>query len=455
MLLSATLLLLAAAPASDTAFRVQEGLPADFVVDGRLAEWTQPPSLTLSGTAGGGKEASPDTVSVRLWLAVDPGGLAIAGEVRDAQAQISGDPVEVRLALPPPKLPPLAFVDQFQEHPVPTQGDCPRKPPKKAAACEAWWRQQTELRQQLQDALVARYSLRSGGVVRFGQTDTIGTARYAPFPGGYRFEARIPAEAFPRTAEAPLRLLSVHVDLWAGEAEANSRTLRASTPGFQTVRLSMPLRYGKWPELLERALAAQPGASYQPGPAADALEVWVNPARAYQYVPKAPSPAVVRVDLTQVQELATVGDLRLVSVPVEVNRRGTVDRWLLSLRGQTVLDTRNIGDATIRVAPRTEGASLLQVYEGPANPMGTGTCGECPKVSFQHFTLDARGRFSEAVPLKGTGGRSPRPVAWSASPDLTLIEAFDVLPAPLGRQLAVRHSWDPETGRYTTSSPSP
>jgi hypothetical protein len=441
MLLPATLLLLAAAPAGDAGLRVREGLPEGFQVDGQLDEWTEPPSL-IAGGDGAGKKDSPRTPSVRLWLAIDSGGLAVAGEVRDARAPSSGDLAEVGLQLPPPTMPPLAFVDQFREHPVPTEGDCPRKPPKKTAACEAWWRKQTALRQQLQDALVARYTLRPEGVVRSGHPGTVGTAHHAPFPGGYRFEARIPAAAFPRTAQAPLGELSVRVDV-----------AEATAGGTQPVRLSKPLRFGRWPELLERALASQPGASYQPGPEADALEVWVNPARAYQYSPVAPSPAVVRVDLTQVKEVAAVGDVRLVSVPAEVNRRGAVDHWLVSHRGQTVLDVRNIGGDTLRVAPGARGARLLQVYEGPSNPMGTGTCGECPRVSFQHFTLDAAGRFSEAVRLKGAGGATERPVAWTASEDLSHIEAFEVKPAPLGRHLAVRHTLDPATGRYTTSPP--
>ncbi len=437
MLLPATLLLLAAAPAGDATLPVREGLPEGFQVDGQLDEWMEPPSLLM------GDEPTRASPAARLWFAVDSGGLAIAGEVRDAQASPTGNAVEVRLQLPPPELPPLAFVDQFKVHPVPTLTDCPRKPPKKAAACEAWWTKQTVLRGQLQDALVARYALGSDGVMRSGHTGTVGTSRYAFFPGGYRFEARIPAAAFPRTAQAPLGRLRVQVDV-----------TKAATQDFQTVRLSKPLRFGRWPELLERALAAQPGASYQPGPDADALEVWLNPAQAYQYSPKAPSPAVVRVDLTQVKEVAVVGDVRLVSVPAEVNRQGGVDHWLVSYRGQTLLDVRNIGRDTLRVVPEARGARLLQVYEGPANPMGTGTCGECPKVSFQHFTLDAAGRFSDALRLKGAGGISERPVAWSASEDLSLIEAFEVRTAPLGRQLSVRHTFDPATGRYTTSPAS-
>ncbi|NPC85145.1 hypothetical protein HPC49_43985, partial [Pyxidicoccus fallax] len=171
-----TLLLLSAASPSDSALPLHEGLPANFQVDGKLDEWTQPPSLTLGPQR---------KTSATLWLAIGPEGLAIAGEVRDDQVQlsrgVSGDHVELWLTLPPPQLPPLAYVNQFQERLVPTLEDCPRMPPKKAAACEAWWKQQTERRQQLQDALVSRHTLQPGD-----------TARFEPFPGGYRFETLIP-----------------------------------------------------------------------------------------------------------------------------------------------------------------------------------------------------------------------------------------------------------------------
>lgn len=429
MMRHALLLLLAAAPAGDGALRVLEGMPAGLQLDGSLEEWTQPPSLTLGDA---------DARSARLWLAVDAGGLVVAGELRDDAARLDGARVEVSLALPPPRMPPLAFVDQFQERAVPTEGDCPERPPKRAETCKAWWKAQSARRQQLQDALVARYVLGPDGVVRSGQPDAAGTARFVPVPGGLRFEALIPAAAFPRTAEAPLGHLGLRV-AWGDEA---------SSTGLQDVSLSAPLRYGRWPELLERALKAQPGASYQPGPGADALEVWVNPAQAYQTTPKAPSPAVVGVDLTQVKPVARVGDLELVTVPAEVNNRGEVDRWLVSRRGQAILDTRDVGDDAIRSARRASGVQLLQVYQGPTNPLGAGTCGECPRVSFQSFTMDAEGRFSSPTRLQGAGGLSTNPVSWNASADLKRIDAFE------GKKRVVRYTLDPKTGAYTTSPPT-
>ncbi|NPC85401.1 hypothetical protein HPC49_45315, partial [Pyxidicoccus fallax] len=252
----------------------------------------------------------------------------------------------------------------------------------------------------------------------------------------------------------PLAHVSLRVDVVDGDAgAANAATRLSSSPTFQTATLSRPLRFGAWPELLEQALKTRPGASYQPGPNVDSFEVWLNPARGYQYSPEAPSPDVVRVDLADVKPLATLGDLELVTVPAEVNARGEVDRWLVSRRGRSLVDTRNIGDDALRVTPRASGLHVLQVYSGIASRMGTGTCGECPRVSFQHFTLDARGRFSTPERLEGAGGLTDAPVEWTATPDLKRIEAFDMRGVPPVKQLAVRHVLDPKTGRYRTEKP--
>lgn len=471
-MLPVTLLLLAAAP-TGAAPVLHEGLPAGFKADGKLDEWKLPPSLTLSAAsqvAGEQKVASPEDLTAQVWMAVGPEGLAIAGEVRDdtvqltAAKEINADHVEVWLALPPPKLPPVAWASHFGEHPIPKASACDEESREDPAACKAWFKQQTQRRQQLQRELVAQYGLMPRGVVRFGLTGTVGTATYTPFSGGYRFEALIPMGAFPRTAQAPLRDVRVLVDLVDSDAGgAKQETFLSSSPRrkfgdastFHTVALKQPLRFGQWPELLERALKTQPGASYQPGPDADALQVWLNPARAYQYVPSTPSPDVVQVDLTSVTPLGKVGEVELVSVPAEANAMGEVDRWLVTRKGKAILHTRNVRSDQVKVAQRAPGFHVLQIYDGPSNPMGSGACGACPVVYFQHVTVDAQGRFSKPQELEGTGGLTGEPVAWTADEGLTRIEAFDVTEDESGKtppvkRLAARHTFDAKKGKYTS-----
>ena len=143
---SAALALLTAAPASPAPsddFRLHPGLPAGFVADGKLDEWKLPPSATLgaaSQVAGNSKVASPDDFSAKVWAALGPEGLAVAGEVRDERVlfpekpgDLSADHVEVWLALPQPVMPPIAFVNQFGEQPLPTAAACSDVPDEQEA----------------------------------------------------------------------------------------------------------------------------------------------------------------------------------------------------------------------------------------------------------------------------------------------------------------------------------
>jgi hypothetical protein len=473
--LPTALLLLSAAPASPPAVGalvLHEGVPPAFKADGKLEEWTQAPSLTLGAAnqvGGDIKVASPADLSAKVWLALGPEGLAIAGEVMDDKVQLTGrkdinaDHVEVWLALPQPKMPPLAFISQVDEQLVPKESDCARVSEQDPAACKTWWKQQTARRKQLQADLVAQYGLMPKGAVRFGLNGSVGPVRYEPFPGGYRFEALIPVGAFPRTAQAPLRDVRVMVDLVdSDEGGAKQETFLSSSPKrkfgdastFHAVALKKPLRFGKWPELLERALKEQPGASYMPGPDADALQVWVNRAEAYQYVPTVPSPEVTQVDLASVKSLGKVGDVEVVSVPVVADALGRVEKWVVSRKGTAILHTQSVSTDEVKVAQRAPGLHLLRVYDGINNPMGSGACGACPVVFFQHFAMDAQGKFTKAEHLEGAGGLSGYPVEYTVSEDLTRIEAFEVEEAADGKRgqkrLVARHTFDAKTGKYTS-----
>ncbi|MFP2905857.1 hypothetical protein ACLESD_12525 [Pyxidicoccus sp. 3LFB2] len=476
--LPTTLLLLSASPASPTpppatgSLVLHEGVPAGFKADGKLEEWTQPPSLTMGAAhqvAGSMKVASPADLSAKVWLALGAEGLAIAGEVLDDKVQltnpkdINADHAEVWLALPQPKMPPLAFVSHLGELRVSKESDCAKAAPEDPAACKTWWKQQTARRKQLQADLVAQYGLMPRGAVRFGLNGSVGPVRYEPFPGGYRFEAFIPVGAFPRTAQAPLRDVRVLVDLVdSDEGGVKQETFLSSSPKrkfgdpstFHAVALKAPLRFGKWPELLEQTLKAQPGASYMPGPDADALQVWVNRPEAYQYAPTAPSPDVTQIDLLAVKSLGKVGDVEVVSVPAVVNEYGGVSRWVVSRRGNTILHTQSVDGDEVKVAQRAPGLHLVQIYDGLNNPMGAGACGACPVVFFRHFTLDAQGRFSKTETLDGAGGLRGDPVEYTVSADLTKLEAFEVPEGPDGKRgekrLAARHTLDAKTGRYTS-----
>ncbi|HYI00978.1 hypothetical protein [Hyalangium sp.] len=473
-LASTTLLLLAATPATgdvtpSQGLRLHEGLPAGFKVDGKLGEWKLPASITFgadSQVAGPSKVSSPQDLSAQVWLAVGAEGLAVAGEVRDDKVQLSTKPehinndhVEIWLALPQPVMPPLAFVNQFGEHAVPTAEACENNEAiveGTPADCRKWWKKQADLRKQLVRPFIAQYGLMSGSLVRFGQKGTVGSVRYEPMAGGYRFEALIPPSAFPRSAQAPLQSLQVLVDLVdSDEGKGKLETFLSSSKGrrfgdpstFHAVTLARPLRFGAWPALLERALKAHESGSYQPAPDARSLEVWINPAIGYQYAPEAPSPKVVSLDLSKLEEQATLGDVQLLTVPAQVEVTGDIGHWVVSRRDKTLLDAQYSGTRVLLHTQRPPGLHILRVTEGIQSLLGTGTCGSCPQVTFHLVKMDPEGRFSEPEELEGASSQGQK-VDWEITPDLSRIEAFVHWQERAPRHLSVRYTWNPKTGRY-------
>ncbi|MBM7112781.1 hypothetical protein [Archangium primigenium] len=476
LLTTTSLLLLGAAPTTAPAsaprdFLLHEGLPSAFKVDGKLDEWTSAPSVTLGAdnqVAGSAKVSSPQDFSGKVWVALGREGLAVAGEILDDRVllsktpeQVNLDHVEVWLALPQPELPPLAFVNQFGEHTVPTAetcGDTEVVTEGSPEACRAWWKAQTERRKKLVRPFLAQYGLMSGPLVRFGQKGSVGTVRYEPMAGGYRFEALIPASAFPRSAEAPLRSLRVLVDVvdadeGKGKLEtflSSSKTRRFGDPStFHAVTLARPVSWGAWPDLFERALKANERGSYQPSPDVQTFAVWLNPAVGYQYAPNQPSPVEVGVDLSRQESQAALEDIEVLSVPARVDVTGGVGFWTVSRRDQALLDTRDSGTRVLMHTQRPPGLHLLEVTEGMQSLLGTGTCGACPQVTFTLVKMDAQGRFSAPEELEGAFSQGEA-VAWEATPDLSRIEAFVTWTEGQPRQLAVRHTWNPKTQRYDT-----
>ncbi|WP_224360919.1 hypothetical protein [Hyalangium versicolor] len=472
-LASTALMLLAAAPAAgaspSSGFQLHEGLPVGFKVDGKLDEWKLPPSVTFdasSQVAGKSKIASPQDLSARIWVAVGPEGLAVAGEVKDDKVQLSTSPeqvnndhVELWLALPQPQMPDVEFVNQFGEHALPTPDSCENNEDivdGKPEECRKWWKEQAARRKKLVSAFTAQYGLLSGSLVRFDQKGTVGSIRYEPQPDGYRFEALIPPTAFPRSGEAPLRNLRVLVDLvdsdeGTGKLEtflSSSKTRKFGDPStFHAVTLTQPLRFGTWPELLERAVKADPGTSYQPAPDAHSIEVWINPAVGYQYAPEADSPKVVTVDLSGELSQGKLGDVELLSVPMQSDWRGYAEFWMVSRRGKTVLDAQRADTKELRVAPRAGGLAIIQVYEGTMSALGTGACGACPMLSFHYVKMDAQGRFSKAEELEGAYSEGEE-LEWEISPNLSKIEAFVAPEEKAPRQLLKRYTWDAKASTY-------
>jgi hypothetical protein len=485
-LLLATALLLAAAPDAGSPsaapeIHVAEGLPAGFQADGKLDEWKGPPTLTLgpaNQVAGSFKVASPEDLSAKVWLAVGPEGLAIAGEVRDDHVlpstkptELNADHVEVWLALPAPPMPVLGFSNQFGEQAVATPEDCDKKEGQETGgtedpeACRKWWKEQAPRHKKLAQSFVAQYALSAAGAVRFGSDVAMGPVHFEPMPGGYRFEALVPVAAFPRTSEAPLAHLRVLVDIVDNdEGRAKQESFLSSSPArrfgdpatFHAVTLATPLRYCAWPELLERALsdAAADGAaaSYQPGPNVNAFQVWLNPEEAYQYTPQRSSPEVDEVNLGEVKVLAKRGDIELITVPAGVSMQGGAVPWLVTRRGRELLDVQRVGRSEVRAAKRGDSLYVLSVYAGSYQEDGHGMCGACEIVTLSLSQVGPDGKFSEPLFNDEAGGppNGALDPHWKASKDLSQVEVYGDYEVAGGKtkHFFSRHTYNPKTGKY-------
>jgi hypothetical protein len=245
-----------------------------------------------------------------------------------------------------------------------------------------------------------------------------------------------------------MRTLKVLVDLVdSDEAQGKLETFLSSSPRrklgdpstFHPVTLATPLRFGAWPELFERALKSHENSSYQPGPDVQTFQSWENVPRGYQYAPEEPSPDVLETDLSKVKQLGKLGDVELIALPSQ--------DWLVSRRGQTLLDTQeHLGGNELRVTPRAPGLLILAAAVGMQSALGTGACGSCPVLDLILVKMDAQGHFSKPESLEPTFTQG-EDISWEASPDLSRIEVFvEYDKAP--HKLVLRYTRDPKTGRY-------
>jgi hypothetical protein len=206
--------------------------PGALRIDGDLREWTSdysrsPLPVPLVQVAGPSRTTGEKDAWGRFWLALDAGGLALAGEVRDDRVlfprgekeRLTSDHVELWIAFPG-----LTFAPQQVES-CQTESSNPPEPD-----CAVWRSSQELYEAYLQRLFVRQFSLSSLGVrehylsaaetrasfgLPFPERPSLEAARVAFMPTleGYYFEAWLPIAALPATKELPLRQLRVLVDV--------------------------------------------------------------------------------------------------------------------------------------------------------------------------------------------------------------------------------------------------
>lgn len=428
---------------------VHEGLPPKFTVDGELSEWTHPPSLTLGASnqvAGPSKVQLVENLSARIWIAIAAEGLAIAGEVIDARARfskpgeiITADRVELWLAFPEAPMPPLAFANQFGETEVPDTTACDNLP-LVSSKCKKWVADQTKRRLQLKRLFVHQYLLSPKGIEKAGDDWTpplvgedpdpsrpccgASQSAFQTFDRGYRFEALIAPEDFPATGQVKLSNLKLLVDLIRTEGEIEKlATILSSSAGrqvghpetFNPVTLKQALSYESDPPLME-SLDGIEGLFFSPGRPVAAAYIFKNVPRGYQYEPETPSPSVIKLPLSALPRVATLGDIEVYRAPFAAPEMPSgIGDALWSFRGSKpiskfVFENGEIGSGEGEIAGYAERAPGLHFFlssTGPLNLLGTGTCGGCLGKSFRVVSMNAAGSFglllSKSIAEQQTG----------------------------------------------------
>ncbi|HLL52897.1 MAG TPA: hypothetical protein VK447_05080 [Myxococcaceae bacterium] len=403
-----------------------ERLPEKLAIDGELSEWTQPPSVALGAgdeVAGPEKVGSPRDLSARLWLSLTTEGLVVAGELTDdvllfpeKDRLVNADHVEVWLAFPEAKMPPLGFANQFGDQEVPDAAACDAMGEGETReTCKEWLAVQKKRRGKLERFFTRQYSISPQGLRELWATS--GGKPEAPVKAccsaasaavvkkaekGWRFEARIALEDLPATAQFPLRDVKVMVDLVDADAgiqkletflSSSAKRKLGRPETFNAVTLASPLRFESEPPLLEAFLkdVVQGNYFYVPGRPVAAVYGFENTPVGYQYVPSEPSPSVRRYALGKLEQVAALGDVKVYRGPSVEGTR------LWSFKdGKQVAHYPAEGELRA-TAERPPGLHLLYTWTHTMNPLGAGACGACPVHEMWVVALLPDGKFKELV----------------------------------------------------------
>lgn len=438
-------------------------------IDGDLREWSEdiwrrPLPGPLVQVAGRSQAASARDASGRFWLALEAGGLAVAGEVSDDRVlfprkeseRLTSDHVELWIAFPG-----LAFPSEKVEE-CQTEIEAPPEPD-----CAVWRSSQDLYEKYLRRLFVRQYSLSGLGVrehhlaaaevresfgLPFPARPSLEGARavFVPTPAGYAFEAWLPITALPATAKLPLRQMRVLVDLvdndegYAGQETFLSlaRGRRFGDPAsFLPVRFPTPVRLGSPDDLAELLLGLTPAnrfvlpaetvstvyavvSLFPPG--SEDEGPWQGPR------PNAHPPWIVPLPLADARVLAKLGETEMVVIEDggwvvfgywgEVIRRNfrLVTRrpgsgWIASLpldlaEGCPLQDDEG-GICQVLTWERPPGLHVLMIDQTTQNSAGRGACGSCPVMEYEMVTLDPAGSLRRLHLDSVAGGPAGLPVS--------------------------------------------
>jgi hypothetical protein len=425
------------------ALRALAAPPRGFVLDGRVAEWPDD-SAAMRGGFVRAAGAAAGKFGATLWVALNEGGLWVAGRVADDHVRLTSgagdlltaDHPEVWLAFAPVAMPPLGYGNQFEFFTPEHEEFC--RNAEERPRCAAWVELQRRRRALLPRLFARQYVPNHDGRVRelYGEvaerdarlgldaaTRCCAAARSGvrATPGGYSFELYVPAEELPAAAEHPIAAARLLVDFVDNDRGTRAQeAVWTSAPGrrfgapetFDALRIALPLRFDVAPPLLawiftrsdslrrHRAEAYTPGygVMYFPGrPVRRALAV-TNVHQGYQYEPERPSPELVLLGLIAASRpLGECGPATAVPAVTGVDGLGLPIHELLGVLGGAVVSHAPLAAYTsgsrARRLARAPCQHLVFTEEPPRSALGTGQGGATPVPTLQVVSLDLAGHL--------------------------------------------------------------
>lgn len=407
---------------------VLDDAPAEYRFDGDVAEWSAMPTTSLPTENG----------RASVVFALTDKGFYVAGNVDAHAGDTRLDHVRVNVALVHPVMPPIAFASHLtgavvdaawcRDEVTKTFGFDEKAPNAAEEAkeatrdCLAWLAKCEDLRAQIEERFEKTVTIDLGAAKVTGVAGARVLVQRRDGGTGATFEAEIPLTSMPETAEMPLRTVRVAARLYSPTpSRSPDGGSNALEPAWNIFVRRDPLRLHRLAPLVEHIMAESAAsttrgdamrvaASYVPAPTSRAVSFFFNIGEAGQWTPSAISPQVADVDVAAGRTIFTLhtgaaasdggagGDITISAHAASFDDTfgtGHPKVSLVSRRGDAVLDvSASTSFDPYTLVARAPGVHILDVYQGPAGPYGSGPSGAMTGYEFEIFKMDATGHFT-------------------------------------------------------------
>jgi len=415
--------------------RILETKPIAYRFDGDVSEWSDMPASSIPEENG----------SARLDFALTDTGFYVAGDVVARAEDTPLDHLRINIALQPPTLPPIAFLTPLLLSEVDEaycRNEAKRRPAlngrdetlDESEPCLRWLAECKASRAELERRFEREINLDLVAAMVDGAPGARLAIHRREARNGVSFELELPLTSMPETSEMPLRTVRVAARLFsvARPTDQSHRGMPppSSAPVWTVHVRKKPLRLHAVAPIVEHVLSdtsasgatfnlVRVAASYVPAPTSKRVSYFFNVGTSGLWHWDHPSPIAADIDVSKGRVLFTLhgcapdAGTSEMGTPCVDGRDITISAYptsfddtlgpshpkvsLVSRRLDSILD---VSDSTAfdpyTFAVREPGVHILNVYQGPAGPYGSGPSGHAIGYKFEIMTMDREGRFSPA-----------------------------------------------------------